>query len=125
MLLERLFHTRAAVSAVDAPSQFYVLWRYFYGRRELEAGNAIVFAYPLHVELDGPRGLSSGRLALLEKKKGRYRLRDFAERVEDEELAWSPSSGCLSRRRSTCSTASSGAWNTARRWWGTSWIVPS
>lgn len=60
VLLERLFHTRAAVSAVDALSQFYVLWRYFYGRRDLEAGDVIVFTYPLHVELDGPGGFSLG-----------------------------------------------------------------
>jgi len=86
VLLERLFKTRAAVAAVDAPTRFYVLWRYLYGRAELEAGDAIVFAYPLGVELDGPHGLSTGRLGLLEKKGSKYRLRDFTERGGDGDL---------------------------------------
>jgi len=86
VLLERLFGTRAAVTAVDAPTRFYVLWRYLYGRAELQAGDAIVFAYPLGVELDGPQGLSTGRLALLEKKGNKYRLRDFTERGPNDDL---------------------------------------
>lgn len=86
VLLERLFGTRAAVAAVDAVTRFYVLWRYLYGRSDLEAGDAIVFAYPLGVELDGPQGLSAGRLALVEKKGRRYRLRDFTERGQDTGL---------------------------------------
>src|SRR5262245_21844269 len=47
---------------------------------ELDAGEAIVFTYGQPVELDGQRGLSSGSRALVEKKKGKYRLRDFTER---------------------------------------------
>jgi len=86
VLLERLFGTRAAVTAVDAPTRFYVLWRYLYGRAELQAGDAIVFAYPLGVELDGPQGLSTGRLALLEKRGNKYRLRDFTERGPNDDL---------------------------------------
>jgi putative DNA methylase len=86
VLLERLFKTRAAVAAVDAPTRFYVLWRYLYGRAELKAGDALVFAYPLGVELDGPHGLSTGRLGLLEKKGSKYRLRDFTERGGDGDL---------------------------------------
>ena len=93
VLLEKLFRTRAAVSLVDAPTRFYVLWRYFYGRRDLEAGDAIVFAYPLHVELDGPRGLATGRLALLEKKGSKYHLRDFSERGDNEDLGLEPRFG--------------------------------
>jgi putative DNA methylase len=38
------------------------------------------------VELDGQRGLSSGSRALVEKKKGKYRLHDFTERGQDEKL---------------------------------------
>ena len=86
VLLERLFGTRAAVAAVDGPTRFYVLWRYLYGRSDMEAGDAIVFAYPLGVELDGPQGLSTGRSALVEKKGRRYRLRDFTERGQDAGL---------------------------------------
>jgi putative DNA methylase len=53
---------------------------------ELDAGEAIIFSNGTHVELDGPHGLSSGVRALVEKKKGKYRLRDYAERGDDENL---------------------------------------
>ena len=53
---------------------------------EMDAGEAIVFTYGQNVELDGQKGLSSGRHAFVEKKKGKYRLRDFAERGQDEKL---------------------------------------
>lgn len=86
VLLERLFGARAAVASVDGATRFYVLWRYLYGRVELEAGDAIVFAYPLGVELDGSQGLCAGRLALVEKKGRKYRLRDFTERGQDAGL---------------------------------------
>jgi putative DNA methylase len=86
VLMEKLFHTRAAISTIDAPTQFYVLWRYFYGKSDLEAGDAIIFAYPLHVELDGAQGLSGGHTSLLAKKGGKYRLIDFTERGVDDDL---------------------------------------
>lgn len=86
VLMERLFHTPASVASIDSPTQFYLLWRYFYGRNDLEAGDAIVFAYPLHIELDGPQGLSTGHFALLSRKGSKYHLRDFEERGEDAEL---------------------------------------
>jgi len=86
-ILEKLFGiSRKGVSDVDAPTRFYVLWRYTYGRMEVDSGEAIVFAYPQGVELDGPLGLSSGRNPLLERKKNKYRLRDFSERGMDEKL---------------------------------------
>ena len=86
-LLEKIFRVAGAgVSAVDGPTRFYVLWRYTYGTAEMEAGEAIVFTYGQHVELDGPNGLSTGARALVEKKKGKYRLRDFTERGRDEKL---------------------------------------
>jgi putative DNA methylase len=86
-LLEKIFGLPGSgVSAVDGPSRFYVLWRYAYKAAEMEAGEAIVFTYGQNVELDGPQGLSTGRHALVEKKKGKYRLRDFTERGEDEKL---------------------------------------
>ena len=71
---------------MDAATRFYVLWRYAYGAATLDAGEAIVFAYPLHVELDGAGSLTHGSNPLVEKKAGKYRLRDFTERGEDEEL---------------------------------------
>jgi putative DNA methylase len=86
-LLEKLFGvSQAGVGSVDPVTRFYVLWRYAYRHATVDAGEAIVFAYPQHVELDGPSGLSSGGNPLVEKKKGKYRLRDFTERGEDEDL---------------------------------------
>ena len=86
-LLEKIFGvTGSGVAAVDGPSRFYVLWRYTYGAAEMDAGEAIVFTYGQNVELDGQNGLSSGSRALVEKKKGKYRLRDFSERGDDEKL---------------------------------------
>jgi len=74
------------VTAVDPPSRFYVLWRYVYKAAAVPAGEAIVFTYGQHVELDGQKGLATGRKPLVEKKKGTYCLRDFTERGEDEKL---------------------------------------
>lgn len=86
-LLEKIFDVpRSGVAAVDGPSRFYVLWRYTYKAVELDAGEAIVFTYAQPVELDGQGGLSSGSRALVEKKKAKYRLRDFTERGDDEKL---------------------------------------
>ncbi len=94
-LLEKLFGvTSVGVGSVDAVTRFYVLWRFAYRHTTIDAGEAIVFAYPQHVELDGPNGLSSGGNALVEKAKGKYRLRDFTERGEDEDLGLpSPTGG--------------------------------
>ncbi len=86
-LLEKIFGVpRSGVASVDGPSRFYVLWRHTYRAAELDAGEAIVFTYGQPVELDGPRGLATGGRALVEKKKGKYRLRDFTERGREEQL---------------------------------------
>jgi putative DNA methylase len=86
-LLERIFGvSRSGVAGVDGHSRFYVLWRYTYKTAEMDAGEAIVFTYTQHVELDGPQGLSSGIRGLVEKKKGKYSLKDFAERGDHEKL---------------------------------------
>jgi adenine-specific DNA methylase len=82
-ILEFLFGSKSKVSTVDAPTRFYILWRYAYGRGEIDAGEAIVFSYPLGVELDGSKGLSSGRIALLEKKGKKYCLKDYTEREKE------------------------------------------
>ncbi len=86
-LLEKLFGLpRSGVSVVDAPTRFYVLWRYAYRAADIDAGEAIIFAYPQGVELDGPRSISHGPRALVEKSKSKYRLRDFTERGDDDKL---------------------------------------
>ncbi|MCX7047273.1 MAG: DUF1156 domain-containing protein [Candidatus Sumerlaeota bacterium] len=74
------------LAGLDPASRFYVLWRYTYSAAELDAGEAIIFANGTHVELDGPHGISQGKRALLEKKKSKYRLRDFTERGGDKDL---------------------------------------
>jgi len=75
-----------SLAGVDPATRFYLLWRYTYRSAELDAGEAIIFANGTHVELDGPSGLSSGGRALVEKKKGKYRLLDYTERGDDEKL---------------------------------------
>lgn len=86
-LLEKIFGvTGSSVAAVDGPTRFYVLWRYTYKTAEMDAGEAIVFTYGQNAELDGQNGLSAGSRALIEKKKGTYRLRDFTERGDNEKL---------------------------------------
>jgi len=92
-ILEFLFGSKSKVSAVDAPTRFYILWRYAYGRGEIDAGEAIVFSYPLGVELDGSQGLSTGKFALLEKKGKKYRLKDYSERGEQDRLGIEPRFG--------------------------------
>jgi putative DNA methylase len=75
-----------SLGGVDPATRFYLLWRYTYRSAELDAGEAIVFANGTHVELDGPDGLSTGARALVEKKKGKYRLLDYTPRGDDEKL---------------------------------------
>jgi len=75
-----------SLTGVDPATRFYILWRYTYHTVELESGEAIIFAHGTHTELDGPGGLSTGTRALVEKKKGKYRLRDYAERGHDARL---------------------------------------
>jgi putative DNA methylase len=86
-LLERIFGvSKSGVSAVDAPTRFYVLWRFTYRQAEIDAGEVIVFAYPQHVELDGPRSLTYGARPLLQKTKSKYQLKGFTERGDDDRL---------------------------------------
>ena len=84
---------QTSLAGMDAATRFYVLWRYTYGGADLDAGEAIIFANGTHVELDGQHGLTGGNDALVEKKKGKYRLCDFAERGDDENLGLPPEDG--------------------------------
>src|SRR5207244_1573324 len=85
-MMGKLFSQSGSVSAIDPASRFYVLWRFVYKAAEIEAGEAIVFTYAQHVELDGPLGLSTGTDALVEKKKAKFRARDFTERGDNNKL---------------------------------------
>ena len=85
-LMSKIFGVKqGGVAAVDAASRFYVLWRYVYKAAEVPAGEAIVFQYGQDVELEE---LASGKDALLEQKKGKYRLRDYTERGSNEDLGY-------------------------------------
>ncbi|MCX6924125.1 MAG: DUF1156 domain-containing protein, partial [Verrucomicrobia bacterium] len=77
---------QTSLAGMDAATRFYVLWRYTYGAADLDAGEAIIFTNGTHVELDGHNGLASGSNAVLEKTKSKYRLRDFTERGDDDNL---------------------------------------
>lgn len=86
-MMGKLFgQASSRISAIDPASRFYILWRFVYKASEIEAGEAIVFTYAQHVELDGPLGLSTGKAALVEKKKAKYRTRDFTERGDNDKL---------------------------------------
>jgi len=87
VMLEKILGVPSSgVATVDAATRFYILWRFTYGLREVSGGEAIVFAYPQGVELDGPSGLSQGSAALLKKEKGKYRLLDFTQRGRNDRL---------------------------------------
>jgi putative DNA methylase len=81
------------LGGVDPATRFYILWRYTYRLSELDAGEAIIFANGTHVELDGQHGLCAGGRALVEKKKSKYRLRDYSERGDDERLGMPAENG--------------------------------
>jgi putative DNA methylase len=81
------------LAGVDPATRFYTLWRYTYRGADLEAGEAIIFANGTHVELDGPSGVSAGARALVEKSKGKYRLRDYKERGDDDRLGLATDGG--------------------------------
>jgi putative DNA methylase len=86
-MMAKLFGLASSnVASVDVASRFYVLWRFVYKAAEIDAGEAIVFTYGQHVELDGVDGLSGGKDALVEKRKAKYRARDFTERGGNERL---------------------------------------
>jgi putative DNA methylase len=81
------------LTGLDPATRFYVLWRYTYGATEIEAGEAIIFANGTHVELDGQRGLTQGNRALIDKKKSKYRLRDYTERGEENGVGQAAENG--------------------------------
>jgi len=77
---------KVGVRDADPTTKFYLAWRLQYRTAELDAGEAIVFAYPLGVELDGADGLTAGTRALVAKKGKKMRLHDYSERGEHEKL---------------------------------------
>ncbi len=87
VMLDEIFGLRgAAVTAVDSVTRFYILWRFTYRESAIEAGDAYVFCYPQGIEVDGPEGLTGNAPKLVEKSGGKFRVRDYTERGDDEAL---------------------------------------
>ena len=87
MILDEIFGLHgAAVSSVDALTRFYILWRFTYRESSIEAGDAYVFCYPQGIEIDGPPGLSGPPPSLVEKSSSKFRVRNYEERGDSEEL---------------------------------------
>ena len=76
----------AFVGSIDSITRFYVLWRFTYREASIDAGEAYVFCYPQGVEIDGPAGFSGAPPYLVEKSKGKFRVRNYTERGDDERL---------------------------------------
>lgn len=86
ILADVLFCDKRGVSAVDKPTQYYILGRYEYGEAIVEFDEANTLARGVGVELDGLGGLTGGKLALVKKTKNQVQLRDYSERGSHEDL---------------------------------------
>jgi putative DNA methylase len=86
ILKEVLGCDQKGVSAVDKPTQYYILGRYEYGEAIVEFDEANTLARGVGVELDGAGGLTEGKLALVSKEKNKVRLKNYQERGKYEEL---------------------------------------
>jgi putative DNA methylase len=86
ILTDVLLCDKRGVSAVDKPTQYYILGRYEYGEAIVEFDEANTLARGVGVELDGPGGLTDGKLALVKKTKNQVQLRDYSERGSYEDL---------------------------------------
>ena len=96
VMLDEIFEMRgSAVSTVDPVTRFYILWRFTYREASVEAGDVYVFSYPQGVEVDGPSGLSGPAPALIEKHGGKFRVRNYQERGQAEQLGIDGDSAAL------------------------------
>ena len=86
-MLDEIFGMRgSAIGTVDAVTRFYILWRFTYRESSVEAGDVYVFSYPQGIEIDGPHGLAGPNPSLVEKQGSKFRVRNFQERGESEQL---------------------------------------
>jgi putative DNA methylase len=74
------------VSQIDKATQYYILARYEYGEAIVEFDEANTLAKGVGVELDGPGGLTDGKLALVEKIKNTVKLRNYGDQGKHEGL---------------------------------------
>ncbi|MEH2001956.1 MAG: DUF1156 domain-containing protein [Nostoc sp.] len=86
ILTEVLKCDKKGISAVDKPTQYYILGRYEYGEAIVEFDEANTLAQGVGVELDGAAGLTDGKLYLVKKTKNQVQLRDYTERGADADL---------------------------------------
>ena len=86
ILTDVLLCDKKGVSAVDKPTQYYILGRYEYGEAIVEFDEANTLARGVGVELDSVGGLTDGKLGLVKKTKNQVQLRDYSERGANEEL---------------------------------------
>ena len=96
VMLDEIFGMRGtAVGTVDRVTRFYILWRFTYRESSVEAGDVYVFCYPQGVEMDGPHGLSGPSPALVEKQGSKFRVRNYQERGQAEQLGLDGDSAAL------------------------------
>jgi len=74
------------LAGADPATRFYVAAQFSYGYGLVPFDEANSLARMTGVELDGPQGLTAGKLALVEKKGAKVALRDFEVRGRDEKL---------------------------------------
>ncbi|WP_445633941.1 GIY-YIG domain-containing protein [Nostoc sp. DSM 114161] len=86
ILTEVLKCDKKGISAVDKPTQYYILGRYEYGEAIVEFDEANTLARGVGVELDGAGGLTDGKISLVKKIKNQVQLRDYTERGVNEDL---------------------------------------
>lgn len=86
ILTDVLLCDKRGVSAVDKPTQYYILGRYEYGEAIVDFDEANTLARGVGVELDGAGGLTNGKLALVKKTKNQVQLRDYSDRGSYEDL---------------------------------------
>jgi putative DNA methylase len=86
VLTDVLLCDRRGVTAVDKPTQYYILGRYEYGEASVDFDEANTLARGVGVELDGAGGLTDGKLALVKKTKNQVQLQDYSDRGAFEDL---------------------------------------
>lgn len=86
-ILDKIFGLHGSmVAAIDPASRFYILWRFTFHESYVDGGNAYVFCQPQGVEIDGPSGISGSSPSLVEKNGGKFRVRSYEERGNNENL---------------------------------------
>ncbi len=90
VLTDVLHCDKKGISAVDKPTQYYILGRYEYGEAAVEFDEANTLARGVGVELDGVGGLTDGKHALVKKTKKnskvQIQLKNYQDRGKLEDL---------------------------------------